>query len=475
MSTTLPDARLGVAGVPGLPGVGISPPAGQASPMVACRTPLYRDVMTSADLTSRRARAAVSALWAAATWRATRNVLAALLVALVGAVLLGGIGLIWGAAIESLVDWPVGGWTHAALYIAVVLAGPVLALWAVQGLSALQRSRLRATLGLDIPAGSRAPDRKPWPVGPWLAAATWRQLGFHLLAVLTGVAGGGLVTACWVAPAAAIAYLAAAHPAPWAGTVAGLAAAGLLLAAPWLARQVTRADEALARALLGPSRSEELVLRLESLTRSRADIVAATDAERRRIERDLHDGAQQRLVSLAMNLGMARSRFDGAPEPVRQAIADAHDEAMLALSELREFIRGLYPAVLSDRGLDAALSGLAARAPLPVRLRVDVPRPASPSVEAVAYFIVSEALTNVVRHAQAAQAEVTVTRTGDVLRIAVTDDGSGGAVPATGDGAGRGTGLAGLAQRAAAVDGTLTIDSPPGGPTVIVAELPCES
>ena len=238
---------------------------------------------------------------------------------------------------------------------------------------------------------------------------------------------------------------------------------------------MTRADEALARALLGPSRSEELVLRLESLTRSRADIVAATDAERRRIERDLHDGAQQRLVSLAMNLGMARSRFDGAPEPVRQAIADAHDEAVLALSELREFIRGLYPAVLGDRGLDAALSRLAARAPLPVRLRVDVPRPASPSVEAVAYFIVSEALTNVVRHAQATQAEVTVTRTGDVLRIAVTDDGSGGAVPAAGDGTGRGTGLAGLAQRAAAVDGTLTIDRPPGGPTVIVAELPCES
>jgi signal transduction histidine kinase len=249
----------------------------------------------------------------------------------------------------------------------------------------------------------------------------------------------------------------------------------MLLAAPWLARLVTRADEALARALLGPSHGEELALRLESLTRSRADIVAATDAERRRIERDLHDGAQQRLVSLAMNLGMARARFTSAPEPVRQAIADAHDEAVLALSEMREFIRGLYPAVLNDRGLDAALSGLAARAPLPVRVRVDAPRPASPSVEAVAYFIVSEALTNVVKHAQATQAEVTVTRRGDVLRIAVTDDGSGGAVPPESDGAGAGTGLRGLAQRAAAVDGKLTIDSPPGGPTVIAAELPCES
>jgi signal transduction histidine kinase len=235
----------------------------------------------------------------------------------------------------------------------------------------------------------------------------------------------------------------------------------------------------MARALLGPGRREELAQRVESLARSRADLVAAADAERRRIERDLHDGAQQRLVSLAMNLGMARERFESEPEPVRQAIAAAHDEAVLALTELREFIRGLHPAVLSDRGLGPALSGLAARAPLPVRLRVDVPRPASPGVEAVAYFIVSEAITNVVKHAQATRAEVIVTRAGDVLRITVTDDGRGGAaplMPAAGDGTGlHGTGLRGLAQRAAAVDGTLSIDSPPGGPTVITAELPCES
>ena len=436
--------------------------------------PLYRDVMTSADRTSRRVSAAVSALWSGPAWRATGNVLAALLVGLVGGILLGGLALIWGGAIYSLVHWPVGGWAHAVLYIAVVLVGPVLVLWAVQGLAALQRSRLRATLGLDIPAGPRTPERKPWPVGPWLTAATWRQLGFHLLALVTGVIGGGLVAACWLAPAAAIGYLAAGHP-PAAAAVAVAAATALLLAAPWLARQVTRADAASARALLGPGRSEELAQRVESLARSRADVVAAADAERRRIERDLHDGAQQRLVSLAMNLGMARERFADAPEPVRRAIADAHDEAVLALSELREFIRGLHPAVLNDRGLDAALSGLAARAPLPVRLRVDMPRAASPSVEAVAYFIVSEALTNVVKHAQATQAQVTVTRDGDVLRIAVTDDGSGGAAPAEGDDAGAGTGLRGLAQRAAAVDGTLTIDSPPGGPTVIAAELPCES
>src|SRR5215470_14782199 len=320
--------------------------------------PLYRDVLTSADRTSHRVSAVVSALWSGPAWRATGNALAALLVGSVGGILLGGLALIWGAAIYSLIHWPVGGWAHAVLYIAVVLIGPVLALWAVQGLAALQRSRLRATLGLDIPVGPHAPERKPWPVGPWLTAATWRQLGFHLLAILTGVAGGALVAACWLAPAAAIGYLATGRPPAAAGAAAIAAAAALLLAAPWLARQVTRADAASARTLLGPGRSEELALRVESLARSRADVVAAADAERRRIERDLHDGAQQRLVSLAMNLGMARERFEGAPEPVRRAIADAHDEAVLALSELREFIRGLHPAVLNDRGLDAALSGL---------------------------------------------------------------------------------------------------------------------
>ena len=442
--------------------------------MVTDRVPLYGDVMTSADVTSRRLKAAVTALWSAAAWRATRSALAACFVALVGGVLLGGLALIWGAAVVSLAEWPVGGWGHAVLYIAVVAAGPVLDLWVVQGLTAVQRARLRATLGVTIPPGPRA-ERRPWPVGPWLAAATWRQLGFHLLALVTGVGGGGLVAACWLAPLAAVGYLAAGHPPAAAAAAACPAAAGLLLAAPRLAQLVSGVDEASARALLGPSPRDELAQRVESLARSRSDLVAAADAERRRIERDLHDGAQQRLVSLAMNLGLTRERFASAPEPVRQAIAEAHDEAVLALTELREFIRGLHPAVLNDRGLNAALSGLAARAPLPVVLHVDLARPASPSVEAVAYFIVSEALTNVVKHAQATWAEVRATRRGDLLRITVTDDGRGGAAAAADDGGTDGSGLRGLAQRAAAVDGTLAIDSPPGGPTVITAELPCES
>ena len=202
---------------------------------------------------------------------------------------------------------------------------------------------------------------------------------------------------------------------------------------------MARADEAAGRALLGPSRGEELAVRVESLARSRAEIVAATDAERRRIERDLHDGTQRRLVSLAMHLGMARASLTDAPEPVRQVIEQAHDEATEALAELRQLVRGLHPAVLDDRGLDAALSGIAANAPLPVRLRVDVATRCAPGVEAVAYFVVSEALTNVAKHADASHAEVTVERTGDRLRIVVSDDGRGGA---TLDGAGWGTAAA---------------------------------
>jgi signal transduction histidine kinase len=375
-------------------------------------------------------------------WRAMKNAAAGLIAGLAGGILLLGLLVIWGAALISLIDGP-GGWEHAALYVTAVVLIPVALPWLVQGMTSLQRSRLLATLDIEIVPPARTSGRTSWSGGPWLATATWLQLGYHALALPMGI-GGALL-------------------------------AFLFPVFPGLARWSMQTDERLARRLLGPTRREKLTERVESLARSRADLVAAADAERRRIERDLHDGAQQRLVSLAMNLGMARERFGSEPEPVREALAAAHDEAMVALTELREFIRGLHPAVLSDRGLDAALSGLAARAPLPVRLQVIVSEPAAPGVEAVAYFIVSEAITNVVKHAQATRAEVTVTRVstrgGDVLRLTVTDDGRGGAVADAGDG----TGLRGLAQRAAAVDGTLTIDSPPGGPTTITAELPCES
>jgi len=418
----------------------------------------------------------------ARSWRPTLHALTGLAAGVgVGAVL-GGLVVIWLAAIWSLVDWPVGGQGVAVLYAAVALAGPVLLLWGVRGFGALQRARFRAVLGVEITAPPRGAAGS-WalrPVRAWRAPATWRQLGYHLLALVGGTVGGVLVAACWSAPVLAVAWFAGLlgdGPGVLAGLAAALLSVAMLLAAPWVARGVARADEAAARVLLGPSRGEELAVRVETLARSRAEIVAATDAERRRIERDLHDGTQRRLVSLAMHLGMARASLTDAPEPVRQVIEQAHDEATEALAELRQLVRGLHPAVLDDRGLDAALSGIAANAPLPVRLRVDVATRCAPAVEAVAYFVVSEALTNVAKHADATHAEVSVERTGDRLHVVITDDGHGGATlsPAGRPPDGGGTGLRGLAQRAAAVDGTLTVESPPGGPTVITVELPCGS
>jgi signal transduction histidine kinase len=195
--------------------------------------------------------------------------------------------------------------------------------------------------------------------------------------------------------------------------------------------------------------------------------VDAVDAERRRIERDLHDGAQQRLVSLAVHLGIARATLTGLPPDARRVLDEAHREAKEAIEELGALVRGLHPAVLEDRGLDAALSGLAGRAPIPVRVRVELSARPSATVESVAYFVVSEALTNMVKHAEASRAEVSVERFGPTLLVVVSDDGAGGAR------VGAGSGLAGLVKRVAAVDGKLSLDSPVGGPTVLTVELPC--
>jgi signal transduction histidine kinase len=369
---------------------------------------------------------------------------------------------------------------RAWLAIGVVSVAVALVLAARAPLTAIQRHRCWSMLGVDIPATAPAP-------GPTVllrtaaslrAESTWRQLAYHLLAGPLLAAGGLLTLAAWAGGAgmaAAFAYGFAFGSGPHqfqspkpliALTVAG----GLvLLIAPFVARAVTWLDVRAARALLGPNRSAELERRVETLSESRAGVVDAADAERRRIERDLHDGAQQRLVSLAMNLGMARENLTELPPAAQRVIAEAHDEAKEALAELRALIRGLHPAVLEDRGLDAALSGIAARAPLPVRVTVDVPARATPTIEAVAYFVVSECLTNIARHAQAGRAEVAVRRTGDTLLISVFDDGVGGAAP------GAGSGLASLAQRARSVDGRLAIDSPAGGPTIITVELPCGS
>ena len=310
---------------------------------------------------------------------------------------------------------------------------------------------------------------------------TWRQACYHLVvgpAVnLLGLLGGLLWAAaliglwtCAVFGVLVHVFGITEHPV-WGDAELWivLLCAILVYLGPWIVSAAVRMDTRVASDLLGPSRAEKLAEQVAKLTESRAGAVDAADVERRRIERDLHDGAQQRLVSLAMNLGLARATLaDELSEPARRALQEAHEEAKETLTELRELVRGLHPVVLEDRGLDAALSGIAARSPVPVRLTVDVPRRVSPTVEAVGYFIVSEALANVNKHARATAVQVDVRLDGTVLRITVTDDGIGGAD------ASRGTGLTGLAQRAASVDGSVGISSPLGGPTTIKVNLPCE-
>jgi signal transduction histidine kinase len=360
--------------------------------------------------------------------------------------------------------------------LAVVALSAVLVLALRVPLSAVQRHRCWSLLGVEIerPPATPGTTVRQRVASSFRAEETWRQLAYHLLVGPVMALGGLLIVGAWAGGlglAATSAYefqfSTPRHDESAKFLVVFAAGILLVLAAPLIGRLVTYSDVRAATALLGPSRSRELERRVETLSESRAGVVDAADAERRRIERDLHDGAQQRLVSLAMNLGMARENLKDLPVEARQVIAEAHDEAKEALAELRTLVRGLHPAVLEDRGLDAALSGIAARAPLPVRLSVDVGQRASPTVEAVAYFTVSECLTNIARHASATKAEIDVRRDGGMLRIRVLDDGVGGADPA------RGTGLASLEQRARSVDGALRLDSPPGGPTLVTVELPC--
>ncbi|RKT17121.1 signal transduction histidine kinase [Streptomyces sp. 1114.5] len=394
-------------------------------------------------------------------------------------------GFLAAGVLPHLALVPVWAWAAATTartgdWLLTVSVSAALVLLVTPMLTAVQRARCRVLIGVDVPRLTpTAPEQWTWAAtARWLAATRpWRKIGYHLLLgpllallelLVLAVAAAGLagVIACawaWALPTGI--------RQDWFGYLTQLpayTAAGLLLlcALPWAARAVARAEARLALGLLGPSRAQRLQERVDQLAVSRTDLIEAVDAERRRIERDLHDGTQQRLVSLAVNLGLAVATRPDLPG-AREVIARAHLEAKEAITELNDLVRGLHPAVLEDRGLDAALSGLAARTPLPVRLRVDLEERVAPSVESVAYFVVSEALTNATKHANAMRAEVIVRRVGEVLRVRVTDDGLGGADAAAG------TGLAGLAKRVGSLDGAFHVNSPVGGPTTITAELPC--
>jgi signal transduction histidine kinase len=410
----------------------------------------------------------LGALVSPRTWLAVIHLLAGLVIGIVAfTVVVVGIALGIGLMPVFLVGIPV-------LVGVIWLAG--------QGGRA-ERARFAVLLGAVIPAPAPLPDE---PRG-WrrmnllfLARSTWLPTVYALIRLPLSAIQAVAVTAVWGVGLALIALPAyngalpggSAHLGSFAlnnlawvalGVATGVA---LVLAAPTLTRVLAAEDAAVARWLLGPGRRARLTARLGELETSRAGVVDAAETERRRLERDLHDGAQQRLVSLAMELGRARAKFASDPQAAEAIVGQAHEQAKEALTELRNLVRGVHPPVLSDRGLDAALSGLAALSPVPVTVRVDQAERPPASVEAIAYFVVAEALTNVAKHAKASRVLVTVTRSGNLLNVAVSDDGIGGASVA-------GQGLSGLAARVAGIDGRLLVTSPDGGPTAIEAVLPC--
>jgi signal transduction histidine kinase len=215
-------------------------------------------------------------------------------------------------------------------------------------------------------------------------------------------------------------------------------------------------------------RARQLRERVDHLRDARERIIAAADAERRRIERDLHDGAQQRMVAVAVTLGLAETKMGSDPEGAAELIAQAREEAQLAVKEIRELARGIHPALLSERGLGVALEALASRAPVPVEISGVPSAPLRPAVEAAAYFCTAEALTNVAKYAHANEASVRLELEEKHLSVEVADDGVGGADPSTG------SGLRGLRDRIDALDGRFEVESPPGGGTRLRVEIPLQ-
>jgi signal transduction histidine kinase len=405
----------------------------------------------------------------------------------------------WKATLQAVLDLPFGiAWftvivtgLSVGFGTLITLIGiPILLLLLLfsRVLSAVERARGRLLLDVDVasPFQSLSVPGGLWPRIKTLLsdAAAWKALAFGAVLFPVGIVWFTVAVTVWSVALAGITYPTYGWALPrsdgdlFAGDIAFVAnivyfflGLVVLVAAPHIMRGMAAIDRALVRGLLGPSGTVQLQQRVEELAESREASVDAAEAERRRIERDLHDGAQQRLVALAMDLGLARERLERGDDPAGTAelIGHAHDEAKRAITELRELVRGIHPAVLADRGLDAALSSVAARCPVPVQLDVELPeRPPAP-VEAAAYFVVAEALTNVAKHSYARQVWVRVVRRGPAVVVEVTDDGVGSAVVH------QSGGLAGLADRVKAVEGTVRLASPAGGPTTLLVELPCAS
>ncbi|MYS85937.1 sensor histidine kinase [Embleya scabrispora] len=250
-------------------------------------------------------------------------------------------------------------------------------------------------------------------------------------------------------------------------TLAGVLGLLQLPLALWLAPRSVRLHARYTRAVLAPSGKARAAYRIERLTATRAEAADAQSAEIRRIERDLHDGAQARLVAMGMTLGAAEHLLESDPAAVRELLVQARESSSKALEELRDLVRGVHPPILADRGLGDAVRSLALICPLDVEVVVDLPGRPDAAVESAAYFAVSEVLTNAAKHSGADRVRVDIGHELGLLRVEITDDGRGGADP------GRGSGLRGIERRLATFDGVLTVTSPPNGPTRVTMEIPC--
>jgi signal transduction histidine kinase len=395
------------------------------------------------------------------------------LVYLLASVVLGPITFLW-ALITTLASGVLS-LTYLGLPVFLVIT------WATRGIATVERMRVRPVLGRPIATPYVPTTGTVWARGRETANAptTWRDLSWLVILLPLGIVGAagvfaavftlGMITApiwLWSVPnpylPPAVDFLFNTVPGRFVLTVLGLLVTPLTL---WFVRMLAGLQAGVAGRLLAPGPRQRLVERAEKLAVTRRRVVDAQAAELKRIERDLHDGAQARIVAAGMTLALAERRL--RDNPARDDVRTARRQLDNALAELRRLVRGIHPPILTDRGLVAALAALAGDAPLAVDVRAGELGDLPPAVESAAYFVVAEALANAVKHASANECVVTLTRS-DCLSVEVRDDGCGGADPA-------GSGLDGLRRRVEALDGTMTITSPPGGPTSVQAEFPCAS
>jgi len=412
-------------------------------------------------------------------WRGLSYVLSTAAVAVPAGAVVAALCLPWGyLVLRFLGPAPVAVGEMALVGLAglllVVVAGPLVAL----PVARVERLRLRLIHADPVPA-PRLAGGSGWLHRRYTSPMTWRELAYLVVVTVAAAPSVALLLAMTAVVALIVSPLLVA---PGRTLALGLGQADTVAAALpysllgmtlfpvvlYLSAGLAGLHATVARALLAAGSGERLRTELVEVSRSRERLVNAFDAERRRIERDLHDGAQERLVALILQLGLAK--LEVPPDsPGAATVAGAHVQAKQLLTELREFIHGIHPQALSDLGLPAAVQELADRSVLPVTVECAIPDRLSTVVEGAAYFVVAEAVSNAGKHSGATELRIAAKVRRDVLTVEILDNGRGGAD------AGHGSGLTGLADRAAAIGGTLSLSSPIGGPTTVRAEFPCGS